>query len=199
MLRTFTFLLLFTIPSYSFSAEVFPAPFGLKWGMSESSLKKIGFTNADSNDHRLKILNSISAPKAWSKGERYTVVLYKNKLVKVLAASSDFENDVTGSVGIKAYQGIKSLLSNKYGSPKSLEHIGVKLYKDNDEFYQCLQYSGCGIYYSEFKYGGGTIVTNLEGLSRGTGYLKITYESPEFYIALKDMENKNKRSDANAL
>ncbi len=67
------------------------------------------------------------------------------------------------------------MLTKKYGKPSShLEISGQELYKDYDEFYQCLGYSGCGAYFSVYNFSGGTIGLELIGQSRGEGFLKLT-------------------------
>ncbi len=179
--------------------ESFPSPFGLTWGMSVASLKELGF--AEVNDSGgLKILSSVSAPKAWSKAEIYVAVTYKDRLVKAAANSFDFTDDVYGSEGKDNYNQIKSLLTKKYGEPTThYERIGTTLYDDPDEFYQCLEYTGCGAYLSLFELSGGTIAVQLKGKRRGVGYLSIAYESPQFSVAKDEIERSDRNSDADAL
>ena len=91
------------------------------------------------------------------------------------------------------------MLSKKYGAPKSSwEQVGLDLYKDSDEFYQCLKYDGCGQYVSLYEYAGGYISLQIKGVSRGKGYLMIGYESPAFYAAKDAIENKQSLSDSEA-
>ncbi|ORQ01223.1 hypothetical protein B7971_18490, partial [Vibrio cholerae] len=123
-------------------------------------------------------------PKAWSKAENYVAVTYKGRLVKVAAMSTDFTDDIYGLKGKSNYEQVKSLLTKKYGSPSThYERVGGDLYDDADEFYQCLDYSGCGAYLSIFDYAGGVISVQLKGKRRGEGFLTIGYESPQFLMA----------------
>lgn len=182
----------------AFSADPFPEPFGLQWGMSEAQLKKSGFANVGPSG-RFNVMTSVSTPKAWSKGDSYMAVTYKKKLVKVVAHSKSFKSDIYGSEGKSLYNQVKSLLVKKYGEPDThYEHIGMKLYDESDEFYQCLKYSGCGSYISLFKNDGGFISVELEGTGRGQGYLSVGYESPEFYAAKNTIEQDNSTSDSDA-
>ncbi|EGQ9635472.1 hypothetical protein O1D87_003489 [Vibrio cholerae] len=191
-------LLLAIVVAGAQAADTFPEPFGLSWGMSEAGLKKLGFTQV-SDANGLRIFSSVSVPKAWSKAENYVAVTYKGRLVKVAAMSTDFTDDIYGSKGKSNYEQVKSLLTKKYGSPSThYERVGGDLYDDADEFYQCLDYSGCGAYLSIFDYAGGVISVQLKGKRRGEGFLTIGYESPQFLMAKKEIENGDLQSDADA-
>lgn len=180
------------------AADTFPEPFGLTWGMSEAGLKKLGFTQVNDSEG-LRLFSSVSAPKAWSKAENYVAVTYKGKLVKAAAVSTDFTDDIFGSEGKSTYEQVKSLLTKKYGSPSThYERVGGALYDDADEFYQCLNYSGCGAYLSIFEYAGGVISIQLKGKRRGEGFLTIGYESPQFLEAKKEIERGDLESDTDA-
>lgn len=191
-------LLLAIVAAVAQAADTFPEPFGLSWGMSEAGLKKLGFTQV-SDSEGLRVFSSVSAPKAWSKAESYGAVTYKGRLVKAAAVSTDFRDDIYGSKGKSTYEQVKSLLTKKYGSPSThYERVGGGLYDDADEFYQCLNYSGCGMYLSIFDYAGGVISVQLKGKRRGEGYLTIGYESPQFLVAKKEIERGDLESDADA-
>jgi hypothetical protein len=193
-LMFFTALLL-AMPAYS---EEFPAPFGLTWKMSEKELRSHGFSDA-SNTGGLKIMQSFSAPKAWSKAEKYYAVTYEGELVKAIAVSKSFTDDVYGSEGKELYNQMKAILTEKYGTPtNSFEVVGNSLYDEPDEFYQCLDYSGCGNYLSIHEFNGGTIGIRLEGERRGQGYLQVGYESPYFSAAKADISSANTESDTEA-
>ena len=199
MKKLISLLFLFSLSSLALAeSKSFPEPFGLTWGMSEADLIKVGFTRSGPVED-FNILSSVSAPKAWSKADDYMAVTYKGKLVKVIASSKPFTSDLYGSEAKASYSQIKSLLSKKYGEPKtSWERVGLDLYKDSDEFYQCLKYDGCGQYISLYEYAGGYISLQIKGVSRGKGYLMIGYESPEFYAAKNAIENQDSAADAEA-
>ena len=191
--------LLFLFQCFSVSANDFPAPFGLSWGMSINALNKVGFKNAGASGG-FQFLESVTTPKPWSKGDEYLAVIYKNKLVKVIVYSKKITGDLYGREGKKLYGNVKSLLTNKYGEPRdSTELVGLKLYKDSDEFYQCLKYSGCGHYMTVFNYGSGDVGLELKGVSRGEGLVKIMYENSSFDAALDEIESISQKTDANSL
>ena len=77
-------------------------------------------------------------------------------------------------------------LTEKYGKPKSSYHnVGVRLFKDPDEFYQCLAYDGCGFWVDVFDLPDRAILLKLNGLSRGTGFITLAYEAqPEWSKAM---------------
>lgn len=199
--RIYLGVVLFLVSALSQAADTFPVPFGLGWGMSEADLEEIGFSQVDDSEG-FGVFTSVSAPKAWSKAENYVAVTYKGKLVKAAATSTDITDDIYGSEGKKIYIQVKELLTKKYGQPSSnYEMVGGKMYDESDEsdeFYQCLDYSGCGAYVSIFNYAGGIISVQLKGRSRGEGFLAIGYESPQFSTAKDEIERGDIKSDADA-
>ncbi|WP_338268007.1 hypothetical protein [Marinomonas pontica] len=181
-----------------FAAEKFPSPFGLEWGMSHAELQAVGFS-APKPLEDFEYATSVSTPKPWSQGNSYFALSYKDKLVKAIVESKPITDDVYGSEGKALYSSVKSILVKKYGNPSSeFEHTGMKLYDDADEFYQCLEYSGCGGYMASFSVGGGSIQVSIEGSRRGQGNVKITYESPAFYNAKEAIEAQDAKSDSSA-
>ena len=99
------------------------------------------------------ILKVTSLPKDLTIAEFYYLIFVTEKhLQKIVMSSKDIKNDLYGSEGKKKYEKIKMSLRKKYGSPtQELETSGLKLWDDPDEFYQCLDYSGCGYWTSVFK------------------------------------------------
>lgn len=199
MIRIILVLITASLPLVASGQSSFPAPFGLSWEMSEAELKEAGFTHANESNG-FTLYSSVSAPKSWSKADVYIAIVYKGQLVKVSANSTDFTDDIYGTEGKKVYNQMKALLTKKYGAPlQSIERVGLKLYDDPDDFYQCLDYSGCGMYVSLFNIEGGSIGVTLKGERRGQGSLNIAYESPEFSKAKADIDRDDETADADAL
>lgn len=149
MKKLISLLFLFSLSSLALAeSKSFPEPFGLTWGMSEAALIKADFSKTGPSDD-FNVFTSVSTPKAWSKADDYIALTYRGSLVKVAAHSKKFSSDLYGSEGKAEYENIKALLTRKYGAPESAsERSGLKLYKDADEFYQCLKYDGCGFYFA---------------------------------------------------
>ena len=167
--------------------------------MSEAALKKLGF-NRVQEMRGFNLLESLSVPKAWSKGDKYAAITYKGNLVKVSANSIRLSDDIYGTAGKQQYRNLKDLLTKKYGTPTNdIEYLGIKAYEDADEFYQCLKYTGCGALMSVYEFDGGAIVIQLKGTGRGEGYLDIAYESPAFFTAKEEIEKGSLATDEDAL
>ena len=104
-------------------------------------------------------------------------------------------------LGEKARQNmneLKKTLSKKYGPTENSEFIGLglPLYKDIDEFYQCLAYDGCGGWVSLWQFPDeSSIGLILHGLKRGTGFMTITYETSNFGSVI----DNHKEQDESAL
>lgn len=178
------------------------AMFGLTWGMSPKEVQSRGVVlTKKSSDGTIEVYSAKSLPKNISDVDFYTLVFANGRLVKLSAAGETITNDQLGSEGKERYQTLKQTLTEKYGKPSdSSEIFGVKLYKDSDEFYQCLRYSGCGMWASLYKTSDRVISVELKGLGPGRGYISVVAESvPEFSQALDAKEQSDKRSDADAL
>jgi len=188
-------MLVLCLSSASNASEVdggMTAPLGLKWGESkESIIKNYGATSANKNESRLKLYSLTNPPiKVPGFDELYGVVDDKYGLVKVVMVES-ISNDAYGSHGIEQYKKYSAILTKKYGRPTDkFEYIGKKLYKESDEFYQCLNYQGCGSYSSFYKPTDKAVVgLELKGNRRGEGYLTINYESSLFDKVLQEKDN----------
>lgn len=167
------------------------APLGLKWGESkESIIKNYNATPADKNDTRIKLYSLANPPiKVPGFDEIYGVVDDKYGLVKVVMIES-IHKDAYGSQGIEEYKKYSAILTKKYGKPSDkFEYTGKELYKESDEFYQCLNYQGCGAYFSFYKTPGKAVIgLELKGKRRGEGYLSINYESSLFDKVIQERD-----------
>lgn len=173
---------LFFQSSIAFSYE---APFGLKWGMTEKDLKKIGIKitvrdPTDVIDGKLVELTNVKNIPSDTESI-FAIISNSEGVVKIVWVGKTIDSDLTGGTGKKRYFELKSLLTKKYGTPKSDERVGITLYDQPDEFYQCLMYLGCGGYLSLFHPpDGGSVLLRINGVQRGAGYITVGYESAAF-------------------
>ncbi|WP_447880560.1 hypothetical protein [Serratia fonticola] len=175
---TVAFLISFLMLSLAHADDDINAPVGLAWGMSGKKLVteySAVETNASAD---LKLYKIVSPPiKIPDFDYLYGAVDEKYGLVRVVLVK-ELTNDTYGSDGLELYKKYKDILKEKYGKPDSFEYIGRKVYKEKDEFYQCLDYRGCGAYLSFFAPKAKTgLYMALKGYGRGEGSLHITYES----------------------
>lgn len=171
------------------AAAEYPAPAGFKWGSTPSDACRKASTTLEGN---LTLCSMTTAPKPIPWVNYYVLVYYKGKLVKVLMDSKITDDDVTGSENVELYDKIKSTLLSKYGDPvSSVEVTGQKLYREYDEFYECLAYTGCGAYSSLWEDPSDKSVVSLEIKSsefRGRGYVRIIYQAVAFLEYTDDRE-----------
>jgi len=178
------------------------APFGLTWGATKSSLESKGVTfNKCTPNGILAICETRKTIKPISFGETYVLLFHpKLGLRKVMMLSNDISDDITGRKGKELYSKIQSALSKKYGAPNNYEYTGRKVYKEFDEFYQCLKYSGCGQWLSLWdSKEGGAVVLEVKGSSRGKGFLKLTYESKSWSGIVDAIQNRTNTDDIDSL
>lgn len=178
------------------------ALFGLRWGMTVAEVKAAGVTLTKTDgDRNFDIYKAPSMPKNLSDFESYSMIFADGKLVKLWGLSKNISNDPNGSNGKERFETLRTALTHKYGPPDlNSQTIGNKLFKEYDEFYQCLKYTGCGIWLSTFDTPDKDISIQLKGLSRGTGYLDITAEAkPQWSKALQVYKSKKNASDKDAL
>lgn len=194
-------LLLFVSP-IALAADGDEALFGLRWGMSVSEIKVSGATLTKTKAERnLETYKATSLPKNISDAESYLLIFSNGKLVKLRAVSKDIDGDPTGSRGKERFEAIRSSLTQKYGVPTvNYQSTGIKLYKDADEFYQCLAFSGCGMWASAYETKDKMVSVELKGLRRGTGFIDITAEAvPQWDKALEFFRASKSKSDSDAL
>lgn len=190
-------LFLYLVSSVALAQD---AAFGLKWGMSKDLVEKTGVVlTRTGGEGKIEIYRSTSVPVPLSSGEFYTLIFHKSwGLQKLGMASITIKNDPTGRQSKELYSNFKSALIEKYGNPNdSSESVGNRLYKEFDEFYLCLKYTGCGLWYTFWKKGAnlnGTILVEINGLSRNDGYVRLSYEGPKWDEAV-DENNSNKKAN----
>ena len=173
------------------------APLGLTWGMDISLFNCLEKTTTG-NLTQCKISNP---PKPIPNAVSYYIAFDENMgLQQVLILANEIKNDYDGSKGIEIYKEYVTMLSKKYGNPvHHTEITGLKLYTENDGFYQCLAYDGCGMYASIFSADSVKAVISIEGFHRGEGILRIAIEGPQWHNAFNILKNNQSKEIEDAL
>ena len=184
------------------AAEGDEAMFGLRWGMKVAEVQALGVTITKTKGERnLETYKAASLPKNVSDVESYSLIFADGKLAKIASIGKDIANDPSGSSGKEQFEALTKALTEKYGKPSNnYQRTGNKLFKEYDEFYQCLAYTGCGQWSTVYEPNDKDIVIELKGLRRGTGYLVITAEAkPQWSQALDVYKSRKSSSDKDAL
>jgi len=178
-------ILLLTIASFATETAGAKAPLGFKWGQEVNLSECEDFEEVAMYFVTCK---TKTVPKPIQNLDFVYLLLYKGNLVKITAFMENIEDDPYGTKGTKAYENMKSILSKKYGEPaSSAEIIGRELYQESSEFYQCLMYSGCGMFFSFWgEEDGSQVAVQLSGLERGRGFIKLIYESKAYKKAMTE-------------
>jgi hypothetical protein len=175
------------------------ALFGLQWLASPQQVKDLGVSlELQTSSESVSIYKTDSLPKNHSMAESYNLLFYRDSvLVKILMASKSITQDIYGTEGKEAFQGICNQISLKNKITNKICYSGKNLYEENDEFYQCLKYEGCGRWVAFFHSDNKDIMLELRGLGRGSGYLRITAEAqPEWGSYLELIKSDESESDA---
>jgi len=110
-------------------------------------------------------------------------------LQKLQMPVSYMADDPTGEQGKGLYKKLKENLIERYDEPKSYEYTGKKLYTGQDEFYQCLQYDGCGAWVSFGNIvNDDSVYISLVGVEKESGYLILFYESKRWQELVEAMK-----------
>jgi len=186
------------------SAYADDGPFGLRWGATEKDLVEQGVIfKKESDEGGFETFITTSLPKNLSIADMYVLLVHKKyELQKVVMFSKEIEGDIYGTKGKEIYQDLKSKLVNKYGAPNSdFEKVGVELFTETNEFYQCLAYDGCGYWSAMFsdKDKGILVSLQLKGIGRGKGFVKLAYEGPDWEEAMEESNSELSKSDAGVL
>jgi len=192
----------FVFASPTFADEKKEAMFGLNWGMTPKAISSLGITLIKVKEEKnFQDYSTESLPKNLSDIEKYYLVFSDDKLVKIIASCKNITNDPTGSDGKERFDVLNKSLQDKYGTPThKFQYNGRKLFKEYDEFYECLRYAGCGNWACGYEKPTKVIVLELKGLSRGTGYISLQVEAvPEWGDALNKFKSIKNKSDADAM
>jgi hypothetical protein len=173
------------------------APFGLYWGEDAQKIKSRSVVLIEKRrDGAFTQYHTTSTPRHLSSTETYSLLVHdRYGLVKITSYSRNISNDIAGIDGKRIYNELKAAISDKYGPAKDqFEYSGRKLYKEYDEFYQCLRYQGCGTWSSFWgnAEGRGAISVELKGLTRGVGFVVLSYEGPNFDKAIEERTTTDK-------
>ncbi|MBC6473005.1 MAG: hypothetical protein GDA48_09450 [Hormoscilla sp. GM102CHS1] len=178
------------------------APFGLEWGMRRNAIASQGVSlTFVSKKKGLAVYMTDSLPKNLSGADFYGLLFDESdRLVKVAYVSETISSDFYGAEGKKWYFRLKEKITRRYGKPESYEWIGLELYTDPDEFYQCLDYHGCGNWASFWgSKDEGRILLEIFGSGKGRGYVRLEYESPLLYEHIDKYERQTDVLDSDAL
>lgn len=193
--------------------SVFPAPFGLEWGMSRQDLKD--------NDIPLKHLKSqefftsYAVPRLLKNlsGASFYIVYFNND-DRLIAVGYVGENTASPWQAQNLYSHLKEDITALYGDPDSKEVNSPARLNPRDSgnpftysFFQCLYFQGAGAY-AEERYGdcqwrsrwGSDLLADdwwnidLElrstGPKRGSeGYVVLFYKSPLWYKSMMAVED----------
>ena len=187
MKKAILILLAVLLNTGSFSWAGGQAMFGLNWGMSPAEVREFGiYLKPEKKTNNLYIYSTNSLPKNLKGTGSYTLVFSKQgKLIKIIMVGEKITGDLSGEIGKARFEELASQLSQKYKEFKSITEVGVKMYDEPDEFYQCLAYKGCGLWVKMFQAENQNISLQLNGVRKGEGYLDITIEAvPEWNIAV---------------
>jgi len=186
----------------TFADEKKEAMFGLNWGMTPKEITSLGITLIKVNEEKnFQYYITKSLPKNLSDIENYGLTFSDGKLVKLAAICKEITNDPTGSSGKKRFDVLNKSLQDKYGTPThKYQGSGGTLFKEYDEFYECLNYAGCGVWACVYNTPTKTISLELKGQSRGTGFIALVVEAvPEWGDAVDKSNSIKNKSDADAM
>lgn len=208
-------LILFSILSFfiiNLSATI-QAPSQLEWSKTKRQMIGDGYQFENCKfllDNAVQYCRITNIKKPISFANSYTVYFVDGYgLSKVYVIGKDITGDAYGTEGKAQYEKIKSSLVKKYPNSdgyqiNSYEWGGGKLYKESDEFYECLGYEGCGSYVSFITSSSdnierGVVSIEIQGYGRGVGSLDLIYESEFWSEALDSAREKQNQSDNDAL
>jgi hypothetical protein len=182
------FLVLTALTGAAYSQEaVISPPFGMKWDDSkESVLAKYPSAVSEVDGDLTLITIAGNESNEFPSNTDFVRLIYADGygLVKVSWVSEDVKSDLYGTDGVEAFDRIYIALSKKLGAGKEIKRVGMELYKDPDEFYECLEYDGCGVwatFWNGTESSNSASMLKLNGLGRGEGYVSYSVEHPNWY------------------
>ena len=179
-------------------------PFGVDWGMSISSLNAAG-ADCTLNERDVDGLDRYECSKLikpFSNADFLLVYAHPTQgVLRISMLGETITGDPSGIRGLERYSSYKSALTKRYGEPADTsEYHGEDLYLATDEFYECLDHSGCGSYVSIFQKGGALAMLEINSTgNKGQGWLSILYQAPQFQDALDAHEASQAANELDSL
>ena len=159
---------------------------------------KIGETIPYTED--LTVKTATTAPVPLDPGAAYVLSYYKGRLLKVVAISTEITDDPMGTEGKATFNDLVAVFTERYGKPfDGLQASGSTVYRRADEFYQCLNYTGCGLWLAVFKTPEKTASVWLKGASRGKGHIDVTVEAAEWSGVVDQINAAKSKALSNSL
>ena len=162
-------------------------PFGLKWGMHPGQLSSLDIEITDSSrTNDLTVVTAEEIPDAFAETKSVNLLFDRRLgLVKVRWTSLDIEADPTGTTGRAKYGEMRAIIMDALGEPTDETLVvGARLFDQEDEFYQCLAYEGCGVWSALWENSpSGGVLLSVEGTGPGQGFVQIDYESANWQDA----------------
>jgi hypothetical protein len=188
MLRTALIFapLLFVTSTVAYSQSTLYEPsFGLNWNETEAEFKAAFDVSERKVEGDLVILTTSTVNELLpSNTDTLQAIFWNDRLVKFQWTSENFTDDLYGSIGKEAYSRLSKQLTDKLGQGNETTVVGLDLWDEADEFYQCLNYTGCGAWatiWTNPTESENLAILSLEGLNRGVGYLRYGMEHPDWY------------------
>lgn len=178
-----------------------PAPFGFSWSDTYSDVDSRFPRNVPQNINGLLAVylgsDVQTAFDASLPSNTESVFLYFNEddvLVKIQWNSEEFINDSDGATGKKEYSRILDRLSARLGDPDSeLTAAGLRVYREKNEFYECLSYPDCGMWYASWggEGFGGYASLRLHGKGTARGILRYLVEHELMHVHQEKLDSEN--------
>jgi len=181
------------------SSQIFirrnPAMFGLDWGMTPPQVLDLGIRlTYEQSDRNFEIYSTSSLPQNLKGSEDYKLLFDDTRgLVKIGMICRNIIDDPEGMKGKARFEMLASILERQYKEDKSagLQASGLRVYKLPNEFYECLEYEGCGTWHKLFRGSNKVILLILKGIKHGIGFIELAVEaSPAYAESMEDYESK---------
>jgi hypothetical protein len=178
------------------------AMFGLSWGMTPEQVTAAG-TLMKKEKHLINttIYSADALPMNMNQADYYILYFGDDEgLAKIIVLTKKITGDIYGTDGKDRFNDIVEILDKKYTRKDVHNYIGLTTYKKDNEFYQCLAYDGCGYWAAEHTAEDRYINTELLGISRGVGRIRLLVEWVPVWGNIVDArEEIQKQQEASAL
>lgn len=190
-------LLLTAFPVFAQPAQL-EAPFGLKWGASQDEIKAMGIHLSNEIDGGFgRQVEARKLPKVVSDAEHVTLFFgYDNRLFRVAAISSEFQNDKAGYKAVVRYNELKSALDERYGKGKETAFGGGGEYMQKRENFAYSLKSGDRYHYTNWNAKGLGIELSVRSTDMTNTYWVLIYTVKDLE---KEFEASKRRKEKEAL
>ena len=148
------------------------APFGLKWGQSVDSVKKLGLSGLSCDDgYKGELITCHSGSSPLKQNGKFMLTFNDPKYKGLVTIARSYDSTTDKKLLFEQFNKEKVNLEKEYGAPvKSLEQ-----YDESRDFFFCLSDDSCADIKADYESDGVMSGVKMHSKDKDSGYISVFY------------------------